>query len=196
MRNFCLSLHPGRMPPTSTSAPPTDPRVSTSAAEFLADFDALAGDADADALLGDPGPQVGVVVGLVGVQLAGLTSTWSAAGLHRGNGHHQRLERGGVVGVSRPRSRPRAARRSVRTGRGSSSRACLGPRGWDWSTIPLLARAAAPSTMARDQSNSLWLPISSSHRFSAPSALVCVVVFLLRCRDVGEMFDRPFLQRT
>jgi hypothetical protein len=57
-----------------------DPAV---AAEFLAGFDAFAGDAHGDALLADPAPEVNVVVGLVAVELGRLAAAWLTPGSGR-----------------------------------------------------------------------------------------------------------------
>lgn len=43
-------------------------------AQLLARLDAFARDADGDAAVADPGAEVGVVVGLVGVQLVGFAA--------------------------------------------------------------------------------------------------------------------------
>jgi hypothetical protein len=75
-----------------------DPAVP---AEFLAGLDAFAGDADLDSAVADPAPQVGLVVGLVGVQLGGLAPAWAAPGLDRRDCHDQGLEGMDVVGVGR-----------------------------------------------------------------------------------------------
>jgi hypothetical protein len=58
-----------------------DPAVP---AEFLVALDALAGDADLDAVVADPGSEFGMVVGLVGMRLAGFPSAWATPGLDRG----------------------------------------------------------------------------------------------------------------
>lgn len=58
-------------------------------AEFLAGFDALAGDTDANSSVADPLSQFDVVVGFVGVQLVGFAAARAASGLDRGNGPDQ-----------------------------------------------------------------------------------------------------------
>lgn len=70
-------------------------------AEFVAGVDAFVGDKDLDALVAGLASEFGVVVGFVGVQLAGLAPVGSASGLDRGDGHHQGLECEGDVGVRR-----------------------------------------------------------------------------------------------
>jgi hypothetical protein len=49
-------------------------------AELVTGFDAFAGDPDLDAAAADPAPEIGLVVGLVGVQLGRLAPPRTAAG--------------------------------------------------------------------------------------------------------------------
>jgi len=89
-------------------------RCPTVPAEFVAGFDALAGDADRVASVPDPLPQSGLVVCLVGVQPSRCAAAWSAPGLDRRFGHQQRCEGVGVVGArgghrDRQGPNPRAA---------------------------------------------------------------------------------------
>lgn len=62
-------------------------------AEFLTGLDALAGDTDTDAALADPATQIGVVIGLVRVELVRFAAAPPAPRLDRGDGQDQRLER-------------------------------------------------------------------------------------------------------
>jgi hypothetical protein len=121
-------------------------------AEFRVAFDAFAGDADLDALVTHPRSEVGLVVGLVGMQLGGLAPAWATSGLDRRDRHHQRLEREGVVGVGRgDRDRQRQACPvgqdvDLRAELAAVDGAGAGQRS------PFFARIAAPSTITRDQS--------------------------------------------
>jgi len=63
--------------------------------------DALASEAGCDATRTEPAAQVGVVVALVAMQLAGLPPTRPAAGADRRDTAHQRDEGLAVVGVGR-----------------------------------------------------------------------------------------------
>jgi hypothetical protein len=69
------------------------------AAESLGGLNSLPGDAWGDAAAAKPSPKDVVVVSLVGVELGGATTSWSAAGADRGNASDQRLQCLAVVEV-------------------------------------------------------------------------------------------------
>ena len=124
-------------------------------AELVLGFDAFAGDPDLDAAVADPALQLGLVVGLVGVQLAGaLAGTpWPPAWADdRRNGINERKQVGRIVGVgSREPDRERDAvsiHHQVILG---PSLAAVG--GVAAGVLaPFLARTLRLSTLALDQS--------------------------------------------
>lgn len=69
------------------------------AAQSLAGFDAFAGDAHPDALAAQPSPQLRMVVGLVGMELAGLAIPAPDRALSQLEGEHHRLQLAAVVNV-------------------------------------------------------------------------------------------------
>ena len=73
-------------------------------AEFVAGFDALAGDAGRDSSLVQPSAQFGDVVGLIGVELGGSGASGTAPGAHSGDGPDEGFEGVVVVGVGRRNS--------------------------------------------------------------------------------------------
>lgn len=149
---------------SSVSEQPRDTSFDDPAvlAEFLAGFDAFAGDAHGDSLLAYPVSEFGLVVGFVGVELVRLAPAGPPPGFHGGDGQNQRFEGVRVVGVrGRDRDRQRQSRpvgqcMDLRAGFPAVHRTGTGQRS------PLLALTEAPSRTARDQSIIPWLPSSSS----------------------------------
>jgi hypothetical protein len=136
-----------------------DPPV---AAEFVAGFDAFAGDARGDPAPAEPVAQRGNVVGLVRVQLDRFPAPGSAAGPDRRQCLDQGLERVAVVGVGRRdtdgqrQAGPVGQSVDLRAGFAAVDRARAGQ------SAPLFALTDAPSRTARDQSI-MPLPPSSSN---------------------------------